>query len=249
MREFDCGWTRSSKGDTFTMEQPNLLAHSKAKIAVLVGDSTSLMGGLIADSLKRDHGLAIVEANGTSILTAATTLQPEIIVLSKDLEATPGMGFTVLKMLREAAPAIRSIMLLDSDQRDLVVEAFRCGARAVFSRNEPLKLLNRCVHRVHEGQVWASDLHLEFLLDALSQPAATELLDAQGARLLSQREEDVVECLARGLTNVQIASALRLTENTIKNYLFRIFNKLGVSSRVEVVIYADQNSRGRRLQA
>lgn len=231
------------------MERSNLLTHGKLKTAVLVGDSTSLMGGLIADSLKRDHGLTILDAHGSSILTAATTLKPDVVILSKDLEAIPGRGFTVLQMLREAAPSVRTIMLLDSDQRDLVVEAFRCGARAAFSRNEPLKLLNRCVHRVHEGQLWASDLHLEFLLEALSDGAPTELVDAQGARLLSQREEDVVECLAQGLTNVQIASALRLTENTIKNYLFRIFNKLGVSSRVEVVIYADQNSRSRRLQA
>jgi two-component system, NarL family, nitrate/nitrite response regulator NarL len=224
------------------MEPTNLLAHN-GKIAVLVGDSTSLMGGLIADSLRRDHGLAIIDANGGSVLTAATTFIPDIVVLSENLEATPGRGFAVLKTLREALPQTRAIMLLDSDERDCVVEAFRCGARGVFSRDESLKRLNKCVRTVHEGQLWASDLHLEFLLEALGDSAATRLVDAQGARLLSEREEDVVRFLGKGFTNIQIANALKLTENTIKNYLFRIFNKLGVSSRVEVVIYADRNNR------
>jgi DNA-binding NarL/FixJ family response regulator len=76
------------------------------------------------------------------------------------------------------------------------------------------------------------------------------LVSAQGARLLSDREQDVVRCLNKGLTNIQIANELKLTENTIKNYLFRIYNKLGVSSRVEVLIYAaDQNNRSGPLRA
>jgi two-component system, NarL family, nitrate/nitrite response regulator NarL len=217
--------------------------HNNRKTSVLVGDNTSLMAGLIADSLRRDRGLEIFEAKGSSFLTAATTLKPDIVVLSEKLEATAGRGFAVLKLLREAVPTTRTIMLLDSDERDMVVEAFRCGARGVFSRNDPLKMLNKCVHKVYEGQLWASDHHLEFLLQALAEAPAMQLVDAQGARLLSEREEDVVHCLAKGFTNIQIARELKLAENTVKNYLYRIFNKLGVSSRVEVVIYADQKNR------
>jgi DNA-binding NarL/FixJ family response regulator len=232
------------------MQKSNSLPFASVRIVVLVGDSTSLTGSLIADTLRRDRGLEILDPRGSSILTAATTLNPDIILLSEKLEATPGKGFAVTKALREVLPKARTIMLLDSDEREVVVEAFRNGARGVFSRNDPLKLLNRCVRKVHEGQLWASDAHLEFLLEALADaPPAAQLVDAQGARLLSAREEDVVRCLARGLTNIQIASELKLTENTVKNYLFRIFNKLGVSSRVEVVIYArSQHPRQGRIR-
>ena len=218
--------------------QRQVTSGSHRKIAVLVGDGTPFMGGLIADSLRRDRELAIYEAQSNSVLFAATTFKPDIILLGENLEGAPARGFAILRELREADPRSRIIMLLNSDDRDSVVEAFRSGARGVLSRNQTLKTLNKSIHAVHKGQLWASDAHLEFLLQALASAKPTPLVNTQGARLLSQREEDVVSCLVKGFTNIQIAKELKLTENTIKNYLFRIFNKLGVSSRVELLIYA-----------
>jgi len=75
------------------------------------------------------------------------------------------------------------------------------------------------------------------LIEAASQPTLSLFQTSDGS-LLSARERDVVRCLADGLTNREIAQRLKLTEHTVKNYLFRIFDKLGVSSRVEVVLYA-----------
>jgi DNA-binding NarL/FixJ family response regulator len=105
-------------------------------------------------------------------------------------------------------------------------------------------MLTRCVHRVHEGQLWISGAQLEFLLETLAQAPATRIVDTRGANLLSRREQDVVRWLAEGNTNREIARKLNLSENTVKNYLFHIFNKLGVSSRVEVIIYAASQRAG-----
>lgn len=207
-------------------------------ISVLVADSTPLTAHLIADALRRDRGLTVNDASGTSILTEVLRLQPDITILSENLEGSPGRGFAMLKQLRAAAPQTRTIMLLDGCERDSVVEAFRSGARGVFSRNDPLKMLGKCVRRVYEGQLWVSSPQFQFLLEALSDAPTTRLVDTKGANLLSRREEDVVRWLAEGLTNSEIGRELEISENTVKNYLFRIFNKLGVSSRVEVVIYA-----------
>jgi two-component system nitrate/nitrite response regulator NarL len=207
-------------------------------ISVLVADSTPLTAHLIADALRRDRGLTVNDASGNSVLTEAVRLRPDITVLSENLEGTPCRGLVVLKQLRAAAPKTRAIILLDCGDRDSVVEAFRSGARGVFSRNDPLKMLGKCVRRVHEGQLWVSSAQFQFVLEALSDAPATHLVDTKGMNLLSKREEDVVRWLAEGLTNGEIALELEISENTVKNYLFRIFNKLGVSSRVEVVIYA-----------
>jgi two-component system nitrate/nitrite response regulator NarL len=216
------------------------------KLRVLVADSTPLTGRLIADALKRDRKLSVTNAEGKSVLAMASTLEPHVTILSEALEGTSGRGFEVLTELRAAVPETRAIILIDSAKSELVVEAFRRGARGVYCRSDPFTMLTRCVHRVHEGQLWISGAQLEFLLETLAQAPATKIVDTQGANLLSKREQDVVRWLAEGNTNREIARKLNLSENTVKNYLFQVFNKLGVSSRVEVVIYAASQKAGGR---
>src|SRR5262249_42412840 len=106
-----------------------------------------------------------------------------------------------------------------------------------FCRTEPFRLLGKCIQCVNGGQVWASSSELQFVLHALAKPALANF-NSNGRALLSARETDVVRCVAEGLSNREIAQRLKLTEHTVKNYLFRIFDKLGVSSRVEVVLFA-----------
>jgi DNA-binding CsgD family transcriptional regulator len=79
---------------------------------------------------------------------------------------------------------------------------------------------------------------MQFVLEALGQVAPLHIVNAKGKSLLSKREEEVVACVAEGLTNREIARQLTLSEHTVKNYLFRIFDKLGISGRVELVLYA-----------
>jgi len=214
------------------------LRKGNLSVQVLVADSTPLTGRLIAEVLRRDRRLAIIDASGSSVLPTAASLVPDIAIISETLDGVQGRGFEILKKLRAAVPKTRTVMLLDSGDRKLVVEAFRSGARGVFCRKDSLKMLARCVHKVHDGQLWVNGHQLEFLLETLATAPTTELMDSQGAALLSNREQDVVRLLAEGRINREIARELKLSENTVKNYLFRIFNKLGMSSRMEVVRYA-----------
>jgi len=212
-------------------------------INVLVADSTPLTGNLIAEALRRDRKLSVANATRDSVVATASSSAPQVVILSEALDRMPGRGFEVLTEIRAAVPETRVIMLLDSAQRDMVVEAFRRGARGVFCRSDSLSMLVRCVHRVHEGQLWISGYQLEYLLETLDAAPSTRLVNAQGIALLSKREEDVTRCLAAGRTNREIARDLKISPNTVKNYLFRIFNKLGVSSRIEVVLYAASQKR------
>jgi DNA-binding NarL/FixJ family response regulator len=218
---------------------------SPATIRVLLVDRTPLTGHLIAGALRKDRGLlTIANAEAESALVTAKTLQPDVAIVSEQLHGKPGQGFELLRDLRVAAPSMRTVMLFDVGNRDLVVEAFRSGARGVFCRQDPLKMLTRCVYKVHEGQLWISGPEFQFLLETLVHAPATRLVDTQGVDLLSNREQDVVRWLAEGHTNSEIGRKMNISDNTVKNYLFRIFNKLGVSSRVEVVIYAVNQGAG-----
>jgi DNA-binding CsgD family transcriptional regulator len=128
-------------------------------------------------------------------------------------------------------------MLLESSRRETVVEAFRAGAKGVFSMSEPLKYLCKSVRCVYQGQIWANATELAFALDALGTAPKVRAVDSNGINLLSKREIEVVQCVAEGLTNGEIGQRLGLSKHTIKNYLLRIFDKLGVSNRTELLFF------------
>jgi DNA-binding NarL/FixJ family response regulator len=132
----------------------------------------------------------------------------------------------------------KSIMLIDSSERDIVIEAFRRGAHGVISRDELFETLCDCVRAVHRGQIWVRDKELHFLVDAVVESAPSQNLNTKGAALLTKQEKGVVRLVAEGLKNRDIARQLNLSENTVRNYMFRIFDKLGTSNRVELALYA-----------
>jgi DNA-binding NarL/FixJ family response regulator len=209
------------------------------RIRVLAADSTRMSSQLLAQALAQNTQFHVtgIEPRPASILAAVADEKPNVVLMSSVLEES-STGFDLIRQVCATRPDTRVVLLMDTSKRSAVVEAFRCGAHGVFSRTESPKLLAKCICSVHQGQVWANSAELRFLLEALcdSEPAGT--IDAGTEAMLSKREQDVVRCVAEGLSNREIASRLGLTEHTVKNYLFRIFDKLGVSSRVEVVLYA-----------
>jgi DNA-binding NarL/FixJ family response regulator len=209
-------------------------------IRVLAADSTRMNTQLLAAALERDKSFEVLEpvSEAGQIVAAAFREKPAIVVISAELDDHPGKGFEIARELHAARPEVRIVILLDSSDRGHVVEAFRSGARGVFCRSESLKSLAKCILCVNQGQIWASSKELRYLLEALGEAMPVRVIDTGGAALLSRREQEVVRCVAEGLSNREIAQRLGLTEHTVKNYLFRIFDKLGVSKRVEVVLYA-----------
>ena len=206
------------------------------KIRILVLDSSLIHTQLLADALRRDQTLEVVSSNSSkALIDAALTHIIDVLVISSTLDEHPYRGFEVLRELRVSRPEIRAVLLLDSSKPEDVMEAFRAGARGVFSRFEPIERLCKCVHCVYDGQVWANSKELSAALEALASAPTVHAVDAKGLSLLSKREMEIVQSLAEGLTNREIAEKLGLSQHTVKNYLFRIFDKLGVSSRIELL--------------
>jgi DNA-binding NarL/FixJ family response regulator len=219
------------------------------RIRVFAADNTSMNTQLLVEALGRDGQFTVAAPaiSGTEVLATIKRERPHIALISARQGNDAKGGFALSREVRSSAIGTRVIMLLDSSERTPVIEAFRSGARGVFCRTESLKLLAKSIRCVHEGQIWASSTELQFLLEAMAEPLPMSFTSANGDALLSARELDVVRCVAEGLSNREIAQRLTLREHTVKNYLFRIFDKLGVSSRVEVVLYAlgSQGSNGK----
>ncbi len=219
-------------------------------IRVFVADDTPIHTQLLADALRRDGGLQVVSSDsGFQGLTAPGNLHDiEVLVISSSLDEEPGRGFEALRTVRVSHPRLRSVVLLDSSKPENILEAFRAGARGIFSRHESVETLGKAVHSVHHGQIWANSQQMACAVEALASSHNVRAVDAQGLNLLSQRELQVVRCLAEGLSNREIAEHLGLSQHTIKNYLFRVFDKLGVSSRVELLFMTlSQTNQSRAL--
>ena len=123
--------------------------------------------------------------------------------------------------------------------RHLVVNSMRAGARGLFCRAcQPFRALCHCITVVHEGQFWANTEQIGYVVEALSSSPSFRVINAKGESLLTAREEQVVSLVTEGIGNREITEALGIKENTVKKSLLRIYDKLGVSNRVELVLYA-----------
>ena len=216
------------------------LRENSQTIRVLAADGTRMSSQLLAEALAQESHfeVAAIEAHHSSIIEIVADRKPYVLLLSAALDGSATAGFEVTREVHTVSAETRVIILMDAAKPQAVIEAFRSGAQGIFSRTESSKALAKCIRSVHQGQVWANSAELRYLLQALREAPTMRMVDARGDAILSKREHDVVQCLAEGLSNREIARKLGLTEHTVKNYLFRIFDKLGVSSRVEVVLYA-----------
>jgi len=227
------------------------LAASSDSIGVLIADSNRMQSQLLTSALRR-HGefhVATCAMDLFSILQAAAAQLPRVALLTLGSTASSSDVVMTLRRFHLSHPVVAKVLLVDCCARELVVSAFRSGARGIFSITDAnLRLLCRCITRVAGGQIWANTEQLNYLLDLISEVPSLRVLNSTGNSLLTPREEQVVALVAEGYGNRQIAEELNLSENTIKKYLFRIFDKLGISNRVELVLYAVNNGDPRHAE-
>ena len=207
----------------------------RPNIGIFVVESSPISSYLLAEAIARGSGIKVLGfgSNPTEVVPVIFACCPDVLVISARIgEETTGLS--ILRQVRSRRPGLKAVVLLDSCRPDLVVGAFRSGASGVFCRSTELHLLRKCITAVHNGQIWANSEELGFVLSALAALPASQL---EGKRMapLSTREKEVVRALVEGMTNKEIAATLAISEHTVKNYIYKIFDKLGVSNRVELV--------------
>jgi DNA-binding NarL/FixJ family response regulator len=217
------------------------------RLSVLIVNADKMGSELLASALRRGRShfdVAALVGDSDDISRQLTKCKPQVALISVELGDGPRAGFEILLKLREIHPHVRAVMLLDHCQPGLVIDAFQKGARGLFYRSHSPKALSKCIRAVHQGQIWAGNEEVGYLVDALSQLNPLRFSSADGRHLLTQREEDVVRLVAEGLKNREIAESLHVTNHAIRNYLYHIFDKLGISTRVELVLYNSTHPAG-----
>ena len=170
------------------------------------------------------------------ILLGIEETRPHVAIVSANLQDGPLTGIRLLPEIRRINSDTRTLVALEAPEPDLVIEAFRFGADGVFCRNSPFDLLCKSVEAVSQGQIWASNDELRYVLNAFAKSSKQRKMDSNVEGRMTKREAEVVRLAVEGLSNREIGQQLGLTEHTVKNYLFRVFDKLGVSNRVELVL-------------
>lgn len=214
---------------------------NKSTVSVLIINMAALFSELLRSALAVDGTVHIVASvTRTEALTEVLDrMRPDVALIgAHGLAQEVNACSSFLHELATLAPGVRPIIIAPSMKREDVVSFLHEGARGlVCAGGTDLSVLTKCIRCVAEGQIWASTAQLDFLLDSLSTPRAFTVTDVLGYALLSKREEQVLHLLADGMSNRELAVRLKLSEHTIKNHLFRIFDKLGVSNRMEAVLY------------
>ena len=206
-------------------------------LRIVVVGRDSMSGQLLADALGRQPGYEASAIAFSHLLPGIAARNADLVVISSELHARPGYGIELADAVHRAYPEILIVMLLDQPERESVISAFRCGARGVFSRRQNITEFIECIAHVQKGGIWAERIEANYILQAFESIPAPNAHSSGNSLPLTNRESQVVQCAAQGKTNRTIANELGLSEHTVKNYLFRAFDKLGVSSRVELLFY------------
>lgn len=215
---------------------------STGRVSVLIADADLMSAHLLASELargKQDINVVGVSNDSAEAIRELEKFQPDIALINTHLQDGNMTGYRVLQSLPISCPKTAAIMMLPVSDRDLVIDAFRGGARGIICRVHAIKSLSKCIRTVHRGQIWANNQDLVYLLDFLAQLKPLRAVKSGGGmRLLTPREGEVVHLLAEGMSTREISLKVGVTEHTIRNYLSNIYDKIGVSSRVELALYA-----------
>ena len=213
---------------------------ASSAIRVLIAESSRMNCQLVQSAFQRGRqkisvvGATVDTSNALSVLQEH---EPDVAVVSARMISGPSDGYDLVRSIRSLRVRTRIIMLLESRERHAVVDAFRFGAHGVVFRDEPPQVLQKCIRAVCGGQIWANSEDLNHVVEALTQAMPLIAKDPSGAEKLTQREREIVTLLCQGLPNREIASQLKLSEHTIKNYIQHIYDKIGVSNRTELAVY------------
>jgi DNA-binding NarL/FixJ family response regulator len=208
----------------------------KVSIRIMVADDHAIFRDGLRKLLDGSNDVTIVgeAANGNECIKMLGKLKPDILLLDLRMPEKDGLG--VLEEVNfDTLPTRVIVLTAAEDDRD-VVRAMRLGARGVVLKQSASDLLLKSIRKVYDGEIWLDNRMTAEVIDAFKKSA--EGGQRREKPLLSDREKEIVQLVAQGFRNREIGEKLFISEQTVKNHLHNIFDKLGVSDRLELALYA-----------
>ena len=213
-------------------------AARRAPVRVIIADDHPVVRIGVRNVLAAHGYFAVVgEAeNGIQSVAQVAELHPDILLL--DVQMPNTTGFDTIRKTIAAAPETRVVLLTGAIQAEELADAFNAGARGIVLKSALTEQIASALIAVMEGFFWAHGRRIDHLAGVLAELRAQVRKENTDKFNLTRRELEVVGLIVKGLSNREIAKQFNLSEETVKRHLSNTFDKLGISTRLELAIFA-----------
>jgi DNA-binding NarL/FixJ family response regulator len=210
-------------------------------IRVVLADDHPIVRDGLRKLLSLEDDIEVIgeASDGHEVLRLVQDLNPDVVVL--DLRMPNMDGLTALNAFQQLSPKPKVIILTASEDKSEFVQAMKLGCSGIVLKQTAPELIVKSIRKVYDGEIWLDSHTTAAVMRQFASP--TEILGMEAIRTrerspLSQREREIVSLVAQGYKNREMAEKMFISEQTVKNHLHNIFDKLGVSDRLELALYA-----------
>jgi len=214
------------------------MADQPQAIRVVIADDHPIFRDGLRRLLGAEPGFEVIgeAGDGHEAVAKAAALRPDVLLL--DLAMPRANGLQALQDLLELRLPVRPVLLTAAIDSAETVKALRLGARGVILKEAATQLLFKCLHSVMNGEYWVGHERVQDIVEQLRRSEDDSNRELAPAARLTRRELQIVAAIVEGSSNKDIGQQFSLSQQTVKNHLSHIFDKLGVSNRLELALYA-----------
>ncbi|HUK25428.1 MAG TPA: response regulator transcription factor [Terriglobales bacterium] len=211
-------------------------------LRVIVADSQAIFRAGLRKIFALEDDIRVVGQAETmaQALAACKRFSSDLLILESSLAANPAEA--IADLMRQS-PEVRVVVVTPTADEELTLELFRRGAHAIVARDIEPEMLVDCVRRVSKGDPWLDSRAIYWVLEAY-RTQGTRPLPGRTKAQLTPKESMIVSCVTQGMKNKEIALRVGTTEQVVKNYLRKVYDKLGVADRLELALYCLNNRVG-----
>jgi two-component system nitrate/nitrite response regulator NarL len=220
------------------------MSKEQPTISILIADDHPIFRHGLRTLLEAEPDFRVVgeAADGPEVLKLVPQRKPNVLLLDLAMPRLPGME-TLRELAAAGSPKLRIILLTVAIEKDQIVEALQLGTRGVVLKDSATQLLIKAIRTVMAGQYWVGRESVADLVQYLRRLVPPVGAKQEAPRFqLSEREREIIVAIAQGCTNREVAEKLSISEDTVKHHLSRIFDKTGVSTRLELALFAVRNN-------
>jgi two-component system, NarL family, nitrate/nitrite response regulator NarL len=214
-------------------------------VRIVIADDHPIFRDGLRRLLEAESDLKVIgeACDGTEAVKLAQQLKPDILLLDLAMPRQPGLEALRELSTSSGSNSVRVILLTAAAEKKQIVEALQLGARGVVLKDSATQLLLKSIHTVMAGEYWVGRESVSNLVQYLRTLVQSSGEDARQKKFgLTPRELEIVSAVVAGYSNKEIAGYFKISEDTVKHHLSNIFDKLGVSTRLELALFAVNQS-------